>query len=65
MENCERKIYVHEVKKGARMQARDRQKDRQAERERKILLLLLIYSTKKFFQRGNIDILFEYTRNCI
>lgn len=65
MENCKRKIYVHEVKKGARMQARDRQKDRQAERERKILLLLLIYSTKKFFQRGNIDILFEYTRNCI
>ena len=66
MENCKRKIYVHEVKKGVRMQARDRQKDRQAERERKTLLFLLIYSTgKKNFQRGNIDILFEYTINCI
>ena len=53
MENCKRKIYVHEVKKGARMQARDRQKDRQAVRERKILLFLLIYSTgeKNFSKR--------------
>lgn len=34
------------------MQARDRQKDRQAERERKILLFLLIYSTgKKIFSK--------------
>ena len=35
MENCKRKIYVHEVKKGERMQARDREIKRQRGREGK------------------------------
>lgn len=51
MENCKRKICVHEVKKGTRMQARDRQTKRQRGREGKedfTILTNLQYREKNF-----------------
>ena len=53
MENCKRKIYVHEVKKGTRMQARDRQTKRQRGREEKedFTILTNLQYREKIFKR--------------
>lgn len=49
------------------MQARDREIKRQRGREGKedFTILTNLQYRKKKYQRRNIDILFEYTRNCI